>query len=166
MKKGILTLGTSFGHVVSTENHARRLLVLNDRSICQAFNSPFRRQNHNQHLFLSTDQQLRSNTATALEANEYRITKYHQQLIQGRACTLSPFRGETLTNGLANGHRIRSFSSQSKDGKSEKKKTKVIDNRKSPKIDLKVIYHESTSKYEGEPLIKPKIPYQYNVKTF
>jgi hypothetical protein len=42
----------------------------------------------------------------------------------------------------------------------------VIDNRKSPKIDLKVMYHESTSKYEGAPLIQPKLPYRYHVKTF
>lgn len=35
-----------------------------------------------------------------------------------------------------------------------------------PKIDLKVIYYESTSKYEGGPLIKPKLPYRYNVKTY
>lgn len=50
--------------------------------------------------------------------------------------------------------------------KSEKKRSRVIDNRKSPKIDLKVIYYESTSKYEGEPLIKPKTPYHYDVKTY
>lgn len=47
-----------------------------------------------------------------------------------------------------------------------RKKSKLIDNRKSPKIDLKVIYYESTSKYEGEPLITPKTPYQYDVKTY
>lgn len=76
-------------------------------------------------------------------------------------------RGETPTSSLANGCRGRSFSAQNnKEEKREKKKTKVIDNRKSPKIDLKVMYHESTSKYEGEPLITPKIPYQYDVKTF
>jgi hypothetical protein len=28
------------------------------------------------------------------------------------------------------------------------------------------MYYESTSKYEGTPLIEPKIPYMYEVKTF
>jgi hypothetical protein len=51
-------------------------------------------------------------------------------------------------------------------GKPEKKKNKLINNKKLPKIDLKVIYYEDTSKYEGEPLIKPKTPYQYDVKTY
>lgn len=48
----------------------------------------------------------------------------------------------------------------------EKKRSKVVDNRKSPKIDLKVMYYQSTSKYEGQPLIEPKIPYLYEVKTY
>lgn len=42
----------------------------------------------------------------------------------------------------------------------------MINNKKLPKIDLKVMYFEDTSKYEGGPLIKPKTPYQYNVKTY
>ena len=88
---------------------------------------------------------------------------YCHQLVLGRMRGL--YLGEPLPNGLAYGWQARCFSSKPQAPKSEKK-TKVIDNRKSPKIDLKVIYHESTSKYEGEPLIQPRIPYQYDVKTF
>jgi len=40
-------------------------------------------------------------------------------------------------------------------------------NKKTPKISLKFVIHdESNAKYEGKPLIEPKIPYQYVVKTF
>jgi len=47
--------------------------------------------------------------------------------------------------------------------KSEKR---LVDNKKSPKINVKMTIYEETSKYEGEPLIKPKAPYQFDVKTF
>ena len=42
MKKEILSLGTSFGHVIRHENPFRHAFILNTRNICQAFNSPFR----------------------------------------------------------------------------------------------------------------------------
>lgn len=47
--------------------------------------------------------------------------------------------------------------------KSEKR---LVDNKKSPKINMKVTIYEDSSKYEGKPLIQPKIPYKYEVKTF
>ena len=44
-------------------------------------------------------------------------------------------------------------------------KTGNVDNKRTPKINLN-IYDEEISKYEGKPLIEPKIPYQFKVKTF
>lgn len=36
-----------------------------------------------------------------------------------------------------------------------------------PKITINLqVFDDPESKYEGKPLIKPKIPYQYKVKTF
>jgi hypothetical protein len=46
-----------------------------------------------------------------------------------------------------------------------KSKSKV-DNKSIPKISILNIYDEENSKYEGKPLVKPKIPYEYKVKTF
>jgi len=36
---------------------------------------------------------------------------------------------------------------------------RLVDNKKSPKINVKLTMYEDTSKYDGEPLIKPKAPY-------
>lgn len=47
--------------------------------------------------------------------------------------------------------------------KSEKR---LVDNKKSPKINVKLTIYEESSKYEGKPLITPKTPYKYDVKTF
>lgn len=42
----------------------------------------------------------------------------------------------------------------------------MIDNKKTPKISILNIYDKENSKYDGKPLLTPKIPYQYDVKTF
>ena len=56
----------------------------------------------------------------------------------------------------------RNFATQP--DKSDKKEEK-IDNKKSPKLIFSV--HElEDSKYDGKPLIQPKIPYQFKVRTY
>ena len=41
-----------------------------------------------------------------------------------------------------------------------------MDNKKSPKISILNIYDKENSKYDGKPLLDPKIPYQFDVKVF